>query len=81
MSAELPDRGFPKMFADDTNISFSSNNLSDLENLMNFDLQNLNRWLIANKLSLNVAETEFMVIGSRQRLATIDDPELLRSCK
>ena len=31
---------------------------------------------IANKLSLNVAKTEFMVIGWRQRLATFDDHEL-----
>ena len=64
------------MFLDDTNISFSSNTLSDLEHLINFELQSLNRWLIANKLSLNIAKTEFMVIGSRQRLATFDDPEL-----
>ena len=64
------------MFADDTNISFSSNTLSDLEHLINFELQSLNRWLIANKLSLNIAKTEFMAIGSRQRLATFDDPEL-----
>ena len=64
------------MFADDTNISFSSNTLSDLENLINFELQSLNRWLLANKLSLNIAKTEFMVIGSRQRLATFDDHEL-----
>ena len=33
------------MFADDTNISFSSNALSDLEHLINFELQSLNRWL------------------------------------
>ena len=68
--------GIPRMFADNTNISFSSNTLSDLEHLINFELQSLNRWLIANKLSLNIAKTEFMVIGSRQRLATFDDPEL-----
>ena len=68
--------GFPRMFADDTNISFSSNTLSDLENRINFELQSLNRWLLANKLSLNIAKTEFMVIGSRQRLATFDDYEL-----
>ena len=68
--------GIPRMFADDTNISFSSNTFSDLEHLINFELQSLNRWLIANKLSLNIAKTEFMVIGSRQRLATFDDPEL-----
>ena len=64
------------MFADDTNISYSSNNPTDLENLMNSSLVNLNRWLIANKLSLNIAKTEFMVIGSRQRLATFDNYEL-----
>ena len=68
--------GIPRMFADDTNISFSSNTLSDLERLINFELQSLSRWLIANKLSLNIAKTEFMVIGSRQRLATFDDHEL-----
>ena len=43
---------------------------------MNSSLVNLNRWLIANKLSLNIAKTEFMVTGSRQRLATFDNHEL-----
>ena len=43
--------GFPRMFADNTNISYSSNNPTDLENLMNSSLVNLNRWLIANKLN------------------------------
>ena len=32
------------------------------------ELQNLNIWLKVNKLSLNIAKTEFMIIGSRQRL-------------
>ena len=31
-------------------------------------LDNLTRWLRANRLSLNVAKTELMIIGSRQRL-------------
>ena len=48
--------GFLRMFADDTNISFSSENLSDLENAINSSLINLNRWLIANKHSLNIAK-------------------------
>ena len=64
--------GFPRMFADDTNVSYSSNNPTDLENLMNSSLVNQNGWLIANKLSLNIAKTEFMVIGSRQRLASFE---------
>ena len=32
---------------------------------MNFDLECLRKWSIANKLSVNVARTEFMVIGSK----------------
>ena len=36
--------------------------------MLNQELQNLNIWLKVNKLSLNIAKTEFMIIGSRQRL-------------
>ena len=61
------------MYANDTNISVQSNNLSELENLMNAEIANLNTWLEENKLSLNIAKTEFMIIGSRQRLSTFDN--------
>ena len=60
--------GLSSMYADDTNISFQSSNLSDLEEIMNTELSSLNTWLNANRLSLNITKTEFMVIGSRQRL-------------
>ncbi|CAB4033111.1 Hypothetical predicted protein [Paramuricea clavata] len=43
--------GLPRMYADDTNISMQSNNLSELENLLNAEIANLNTWLEANKLS------------------------------
>ena len=33
--------GLPRMYADDTNISTKSNNISDFENLMNSELDNL----------------------------------------
>ena len=45
----------------------------------NCSLINMNRCLIANKLSLNIAiecKTEFMVIGSRQRLEPFNSHEL-----
>jgi hypothetical protein len=69
--------GFTRMFADDINLNFSSDNLSHLEVLMNSSLINLNRWLIANKLSLNIAKTEFMIIGSLQSIATFNNHELI----
>ena len=65
--------GLPRMYADNTNISMKSNDLSDLETLMNAKLTNLKTWLEANKLSLNIAKTEYMIIGSQQRLSTFDN--------
>jgi hypothetical protein len=57
------------MYADDRNISFQSSNFIDLEEIMNTELSSLNTWLNANRLSLNITKTEFMVIGaSRQGL-------------
>lgn len=58
----------PRMFADDTSISYSSNSLDEMQFVINSELENLNTWLTANKLSLNVVKTEFMIIGSRQRM-------------
>ena len=64
------------MFADDTNITFSASTLIDLEKCLNTELRSLNRWLISNKLSLNVAKTEFLVIGSNQRLHSLSDDQI-----
>ena len=35
-----------------------------------------NKWLICNRLTLNVAKTEFMLIGSKQMIKRISDLEL-----
>ena len=35
------------------------------------DLENVHNWLRANKLTLNMTKSEFMLIGSRQRLSTV----------
>ena len=69
--------GSPRMYADDTNISFKSKNLVELQDCMNTELESLNTWLEVNKLSLNIAKTEFMVTGSRQRLATHGNLDLV----
>ena len=45
--------------------------MTDLENAVKLELRNLQRWLITNRLSRNVAKTEFMVIGSNQRIHTL----------
>ena len=54
------------MFADDTNISHDS--LDEIQYVIKPKLETLNNWLMANKLSLNIAKTEFMILGSQQRM-------------
>ena len=55
------------MFADDTNITVPGCTFAELEQATNSELNNLYSWLKANKLSLNIAKTEFMVISTRQK--------------
>ena len=48
-------------FADDTNLLYSHKNPTTLKKIMNKDLKSLYEWLCANRLSLNVGKTEFMI--------------------
>ena len=59
------------MYADDTNVTFAASNMVDLETQINNELSSINIWLKANKLSLNVAKTVFMVISALQKLQSL----------
>ena len=48
-------------FADDTNLLLSSNNTKNFHKIINKELKLLFDWLCANRLSLNVAKTEFII--------------------
>ena len=37
------------------------------------DLENIHQWLLANKLTLNTSKTEYMMVGSRQKLGKGED--------
>ena len=56
------------MYADDTSIYFTSNSISEINEAINADLAALKLWLQGNRLSLSVAKTEGMIIGSRGKL-------------
>ena len=61
------------MYAEDTTVTFSAENTASLEFQINKELASLENWLIANKLSLNISKTEFMLVTTRQKRAFIDD--------
>ena len=60
------------MYADDTSITYASNDVEEIERCVNIDLDRIRIWLAANKLTLNTTKTEFLLIGSRQRLSTLE---------
>ena len=55
------------LYADDTNILLSADNLISLENKLNSALSNTIYWLNTNKLNLNTTKTNFMHILARNK--------------
>ena len=49
------------LFADDTNVFISGNNLRKLINTLHIELDKLYAWLQSNKLTLNLLKTHYMV--------------------
>ena len=60
------------MYADDTTLYSNSNqNISEIE--INHELWKASQWLAANKLSLNVGKTKFMVFRMRNKFVSYPD--------
>lgn len=58
----------PRMYADDTSLTYAGNDIDNINDNVNDDLKRVYAWLAANKLTINMSKTEFLLIGSRQRL-------------
>ena len=67
------------LFADDTNLFFSHNNLPFLIEQVNGELDKLTLWLSANKLSINLKKTNFMIFRPRQKKFHINPKIVLNS--
>ena len=61
-----------RMYADDSSITYASNDVKEIERCVNIDLYRVRIWLAGNKLTLNTTKTELLLIGSRQRLSTLE---------
>ena len=49
------------LFADDTNILYADNNLKSLEDIVNQISSRQINWRTANKLTLNIKKTNFVI--------------------
>ena len=68
----------PRMFADDTNLTAVGETLGEAEKRAGIDLGNVQKWLSLNKLSLNIAKTEYILIASRHMINRIDVPPTVK---
>ena len=59
------------MYADDTSLAYSAKSVSDISNVMNYELESLRKWLFSNKLSLNVAKATSMLLGTSSKKRAI----------
>ena len=55
------------LFADDTNIYCESKDLSNLLKIVNKELRSIKRWFDANKLSLNIDKTTYIIFHPSSR--------------
>ena len=60
-----------RIFADDTNIFYSSNNLEQLQTVINEELELILKYCAANKLSINFKKTNFMIIATPKKKVNI----------
>lgn len=60
-----------RSYADDTNITIAAGNFTELEKRINHELDNVNNWLISNRLSLNSSKTEYMIVASNYKLGNL----------
>ena len=61
------------MYADDTSLCHQAMNMTQLNEAINNDLAILDTWLQGNKLSLNVAKTQSMLITTKHKQNTLEN--------
>ena len=66
------DSGKIRLFADDTNLFFSSKSIPSLQSEANKSLSNLFSWFSANKLTINADKTCFTLFSNSKRKTTVN---------
>ena len=63
--ADVSDKLFALLFADDSNMFITGKNIHELVDSMNFEMKKIIDWLNVNKLSLNLKKTHYMIFRKR----------------
>ena len=63
------------MYADDTTLSVSGNNVGEISTKLTSDLHGIMYWLKRNKLFLNTDKTNIMLIGTNGKLRNVNEDD------
>ena len=74
--ANVSDVLFPILFADDRSVYIEADKESDLIETLNEELAKLTIWSNANKLTINMAKSHYMVFHRGRRKSNICSPIL-----
>ena len=55
------------LFADDTNLLYANKSLRVLERIVNDELKKVASWLLANKLTLNIKKSNYVIFHTHQK--------------
>ena len=59
------------LLSDDTNMFCTGKDRKEVENLLNSELYNLNKWFEVNKLTLNLTKTKYMIFGNHNENCSV----------
>ena len=66
------------LYADDTSASAADELLTEAQRKINAHLETVGKWLYANKLSANLAKTEYTIVVSAPKLRTTSFSPLIK---
>ena len=55
------------LFADATNVLFSNADFNMLQDILNSELEKVSNWVMANKLTVNIKKTNYVIFEVRQK--------------
>ena len=73
MSISISEKCKLVLYADDSAILFSHKDPGVIRNVLGTELENCNKWLIDNKLSLHLGKTECILFGSKKKLTKVEN--------
>ena len=69
------------LFADDTNVLYSHNDSSIVTTVLKAELDKLSEWFKANKLSLSLDKTKYMLFKSKQKKENLNINLFINNCE